>query len=79
MMQVGGKFFELLNYKAEEAGRLVVKVPLLEPTINTCSACGVINQELTINDRQWVCKSCGVLHDRAYNIAKNIRGVGQTL
>jgi putative transposase len=74
-----GKFFELLNYKAEEAGRLVVRVPLLEPIINTCNACGTINQELTPTDSQWVCKSCGVLHNRAYNIAKNIRRVGQTL
>jgi putative transposase len=74
-----GKFFELLNYKAEEAGRLVIKVPRFEPNTETCSACGVINQELTLSDRQWVCKSCGVLHDRAYNAAKNIRRVGQTL
>ena len=74
-----GKFFEMLNYKAEEAGRLVIKVPRFEPTSKTCSACGAINQELTLSDRQWVCKSCGVLHDRDYNAAKNIRRVGQTL
>ena len=36
-------------------------------------------QELKLSDRQWVCKSCGVLHDRDYNAAKNIRRVGQTL
>ena len=74
-----GKFFEMLNYKAEEAGRLVIKVPRFEPTSKTCSACGAINQELTLSDRQWVCKTCGVLHDRDYNAAKNIRRVGQTL
>lgn len=74
-----GKFFEILNYKAEEAGRTVVKVPRFEPTSKTCSECGAINQELTLSDRQWVCKSCGVLHDRDYNAAKNIRRVGQTL
>ena len=67
-----GKFFEMLNYKAEEAGRLVIKVPRFEPTSKTCSACGAINQELKLSDRQWVCKSCGVLHDRDYNAAKNI-------
>ena len=54
-----GKFFEMLNYKAEEAGRIVIKVPRFEPTSKTCSACGAINQELTLSDRQWVCKSCG--------------------
>jgi putative transposase len=74
-----GKFFEMLNYKAAEAGRIVIKVPQFEPTSKRCSACGAINQELTLNDRQWVCKSCGVLHDRDYNAAKNILRVGQTL
>lgn len=74
-----GKFFEMLNYKAEEAGRTVIKVPRFEPTSKTCSECGAINQELTLSDRQWVCKSCGVLHDRDYNAAKNILRVGQTL
>lgn len=33
----------------------------------------------SLGDRQWVCKSCGVLQDRDYNAAKNIRRVGQTL
>jgi putative transposase len=74
-----GKFFELLSYKAEEAGRLVIKIPRFEPTSKTCSQCGAINQELELSDRQWVCKSCGVLHDRDYNAAKNINRVGQTL
>ncbi len=74
-----GKFFEMLNYKAEEAGRSVIKIPRFEPTSKTCSECGAINQKLTLSDRQWVCKSCGVLHDRDYNAAKNIRRVGQIL
>ena len=74
-----GKFFEMLNYKAAEAGRIVIKVLRFEPTSKTCSACGAINQELTLSDRQWVCKSCGTLHGRDYNAAKNIRRVGQTL
>jgi len=74
-----GKFFELLSYKAEEAGRVIIKVPRFEPTSKTCSQCGAINQELELSDRQWVCKSCGVLHDRDYNAAKNICRVGQTL
>lgn len=74
-----GKFFQLLSYKAEEAGRIIVKVPRFEPTSKTCSECGAINQELKLSDRQWVCKSCGVLHDRDFNAAKNILRVGQTL
>jgi len=74
-----GKFFELLNWKAEEAGREVIKIPRFEPSSKTCSDCGAINKALTLNDRQWVCQACGAIHDRDYNAAINIRRVGQTL
>ena len=74
-----GKFFELLNWKAEEAAREVIKIPRFEPSSKTCSDCGAINKALTLNDRQWVCQACGAIHDRDYNAAINIRRVGQTL
>jgi putative transposase len=74
-----GKFFELLNYKAEEAGRLIIKVPHFEANNEACNACGAVNQEHTLSNRQWVCKTCGVMHDRDYDVARNIRRVGQTL
>lgn len=73
------QFIRLLEYKAEEAGRQVIKIPRFEPTSKTCSECGAINTELKLSDRQWVCQSCGMLHDRDYNAAKNILRVGQTL
>ena len=74
-----GTFYGLCVYKAEEAGRTLIRIPRFEPSSKTCSECGAINQELKLSDRQWVCKSCGVLHDRDYNAAKNICRVGQTL
>ncbi len=74
-----GTFYRLCGYKAEEAGRQIIRIPRFEPSSKMCSECGAINQELKLSDRQWVCKSCGVLHDRDYNAAKNIRRVGQTL
>ncbi len=74
-----GTFYGLCAYKAEEAGRKLIRIPRFEPSSKTCSECGAINQELKLSDRQWVCKSCGTLHDRDYNAAKNIRRVGQTL
>jgi len=75
------KFFELLSWKAEEAGRTLTRIPRFEPSSKTCSDCGAINKDLTLNDRQWVCQSCGVLHDRDYNAARNILniGLGQSL
>jgi len=72
------KFYELCAYKAEEAGRQVIRIPRFEPTSKKCSNCGAINQELKLSDREWICKECGVLHDRDYNAAKNIKRVGQT-
>ena len=74
-----GTFYEFCAYKAEEAGRRTIRIPRFEPSSKTCSECGAINQDLKLSDRQWVCKSCGVLHDRDHNAAKNIRRVGQTL
>ena len=76
-----GKFFEMLSWKAEEAGRVVTQIPRFEPSSKTCSDCGAVNQELKLSDRQWVCQACGVLHDRDFNAAKNIArvGLGQSL
>ena len=74
-----GKFFEMLTWKAAEAAREVIRIPRFEPSSKTCSDCGAINKGLKLNDRQWVCQACGVLHDRDYNAAKNINRVGQAL
>jgi putative transposase len=74
-----GKFFELLNYKAEEAGRLIIKVPHFAANNEACSTCGAVNQEHTLSNAHWVCKTCGVMHYRDYDVARNIHRVGQTL
>jgi putative transposase len=71
------KFFGLLSYKAVETGRKLVKVNPRYTSMK-CSNCGEINHELKLSDRKWVCISCGALHDRDYNAAKNIKRVGQT-
>jgi putative transposase len=73
-----GKFYKLCAYKAEEAGRQVIKIDRYEPSSKRCSECGAINKVLKLSDRQWICKECGVLHDRDHNAAKNIKRVGQT-
>lgn len=72
-----GKFFGILKYKAEEAGREVIQINPCN-TSKTCSECGTVNQEIKLNDRKWLCKNCGTYHDRDFNAAKNIKRVGQT-
>jgi len=37
-----------------------------------CSNCGWINQDLTLNIREWICSSCGEKNDRDFNASKNI-------
>jgi putative transposase len=74
-----GKFYELCAYKAEEAGRQIIRINRWEPTSKKCSQCGAINHDLKLSDRIWVCKVCGAVHDRDYNGAKNINAAGQAV
>lgn len=72
-----GKFFELLTYKAAEAGRIVTKVPPRN-TSQICSRCGNIVAK-TLAVRVHECPYCGLVLDRDYNAAININAVGQTV
>jgi putative transposase len=65
-----GQFFEYLDYKAEEAGRLIFK-DNPRNTSKKCHICGAINKDLKLSDREWVCQSCGTVHDRDFNAAMN--------
>lgn len=67
-------FTELLSYKAEEAGRLVVKVNPAY-TSQTCSNCGY-RTEKKLQDRIHKCCCCGLELDRDHNAARNILTLG---
>ena len=67
-----GNFVTLLQYKCNWYGKELVKVNRFYPSSKTCGDCGWINQELKLSDREWTCKSCGVVHDRDVNASKNI-------
>lgn len=72
-----GEFFRLLEYKAVEAGRLVVKVPPYN-TSQICSGCGEkVPKSLAV--RVHCCPHCGLVMDRDENAARNISAVGQTV
>jgi putative transposase len=67
-------FRNMLNYKAEEAGSLVVEVNPAY-TSQICSGCGVmVKKELC--DRMHKCDTCGLEIGRDLNAAKNILRVG---
>lgn len=67
----------MLSYKAEEAGRKLVKV---NPsyTSQMCSRCGNMMMK-SLSVRTHVCPHCGYIDDRDVNAAKNILGLGLSL
>jgi putative transposase len=70
-----GEIFRQLKYKCEWYGKNLIVIDRFAPSSKRCSDCGEINQDLTLNDREWTCE-CGALHDRDLNAAKNIKYYG---
>jgi putative transposase len=67
-----GTFYSMLKYKADWNDKIIVKIDRFFPSSKMCSNCGWINQDLTLNIREWTCSSCGEKHDRDFNASKNI-------
>lgn len=67
-----GTFYEMLNYKANWNDKTIIKIDRFFPSSKTCSKCNYINQDLTLNDRSWICPNCNTVHDRDINAANNI-------
>lgn len=70
-----GQFRFQLSYKACWQRKHLVVIGRFFPSSRLCGACGAINGELTLSDREWTC-ACGALHDRDLNAAYNIRHEG---
>ena len=65
-------FISYLSYKAESAGRILVKVDPKDTT-QTCSVCGRKNTEhLQLSQRTFKCSYCKIELDRDINAARNI-------
>ena len=68
-----GSLIQTLTYKAESAGKLVVKVNP-KGTTQQCSACaGYPATRITLRSRVYRCEHCGFEGDRDWNAAMNIR------
>jgi putative transposase len=70
------QFVNILKYQCSKTGSTVVEIPRFYPSSRTCSSCGYVLDELPLRVREWACPSCGVVHDRDFNAAKNIHKVG---
>jgi putative transposase len=68
-----GEFNRQLQYKAERAGKSVIRVDRFFPSSKQCSECEHVNHGLTLAEREWTCPVCGQAHDRDENAALNIK------
>jgi len=73
------EFVQILEWVAFKNGAQVVKIDRWYPSSKSCYVCGYIKQDLPLNDRDWVCPSCGTYHDRDQNAAINIKVVGTAM
>lgn len=71
-----GELVQILEWVAFKNGSKVVKIDRFAPSSKMCHCCGFINDDLTLNDRRWVCPSCGEYLDRDVNAAINIKKLG---
>lgn len=66
------QFTTMLNYKAIEQGKFVLKIDRYYPSSKLCNHCGYKNEALNLSDRNWICPICHSELDRDINAAKNI-------
>jgi len=71
------EFVRQLNYKANWYGKTIISIGRFDPSTKLCHSCGMLNNNLTLSDRQWTC-DCGETHDRDINAAINIKNFGLT-
>ena len=69
----------MLTYKSNWYGRDIIEVNRFFPSSKLCNNCGHKNDDLTLKDREWVCSSCNVTHNRDYNAAINILNEGKRI
>lgn len=66
------KFINMLSYKAIWNDKEVIKINRFYPSSKSCHKCGYINQNLTLQTREWICPECNSKLDRDLNAAINI-------
>lgn len=66
------EFRRQLEYKGKWNGCEIVVADRYFPSSKKCSECGWINQDLTLSDRTFICKDCGIEIDRDFNASCNL-------
>jgi putative transposase len=71
------QLLRLIGEKAEQYGRTFRQVGRFTPTTQTCSDCGAKDSSKPLHVRTWQCGTCGAVHDRDVNAARNILAAGR--
>ena len=67
------EFCRKLEYKLEDRGGILIRVPGTYASSQICSCCGKKNPRVKdLSVRKWICPECGAKHDRDVNAAVNI-------
>jgi putative transposase len=69
-------FQTIVSYKAMWANKTVVLVDRFFASTKLCNGCHTKNTMLSLSDREWVCPTCGMKHDRDVNASRNIKEEG---
>ncbi|MFC8943049.1 RNA-guided endonuclease InsQ/TnpB family protein, partial [Streptomyces griseoincarnatus] len=67
-----GELARQVTYKQAWRGGQVVLADRWFPSSKTCSACGTLRKDLTLKDRTFECRECGLVMDRDLNAAVNL-------
>ena len=71
--------FRQLKYKCDWYGRDLIVIDKWFPSSKLCSVCGYKYQNLSLNERDWICPVCNTNHNRDFNAATNIMKEGQRI
>jgi len=71
-----GEFVSQLKYKTEWYGSTLVMAGRFYPSSKTCSRCGAVKDKLSLDERTYQCKPCGLRIDRDVNAAINLARLG---
>jgi putative transposase len=66
------EFVRQLEYKVVWNGGKVIKAGRFYPSTKTCSACGMVKDEMPLSERTYRCGGCGLVIDRDVNAARNL-------
>ena len=67
------KLLRTLENRCKNYGIIVKKVDRYYPSSKTCNKCGYKKNDLKLSDRVFICPNCGLVINRDYNAAINIK------